>query len=137
MLNGSTRVNTPVTAQKENQNETGRADAAANPATRRQYRPSGGYLRTGQSPQVSRALKVLLDRGKLVRIGTGISAKARRFSITGAVIPADSLETLTAEALERLGVQLQPGEASKDYNAGTVAVTGVCAFLHATTNSLR
>ena len=92
----------------------------------------------GSPAQVSRALKVLLlDRGKLVRIGTGIYAKARRSSITGAVIPADSLETLTAEALERLGVQLQPGEASKDYNAGTVAVTGVCAFLHATTNSPR
>ena len=72
-----------------------------------------------------------------MRIGTGISAKARRFSITGAVIPADSLETLATEALERLGVQLQPGEATKDYNAGTVAVTGVCAFLHATTNSPR
>lgn len=91
----------------------------------------------GSPAQVSRALKVLLDRGKLVRIGTGIYAKARRSSITGAVIPADSLETLATEALERLGVQLQPGEATKDYNAGTVAVTGVCAFLHATTNSPR
>lgn len=73
----------------------------------------------GSPAQVSRALKALLDRGKLVRIGIGIYAKTRRSSITGAVIPAGSLETLATEALERLGVQLQPGEATKDYNAGT------------------
>ena len=56
----------------------------------------------GSPAQVSRALKVLLDRGELVRIGTGIYAEMRRSSNTGAVIPADRLETLATEALERL-----------------------------------
>ena len=56
----------------------------------------------GSPAQVSRAVKVLLDRGEQVRIGTGIYAKMRRSSTTGAVIPADSLETLATEALERL-----------------------------------
>jgi hypothetical protein len=53
-----------------------------------------------------------------VRIGVGIYAKTRRSSITGEVIPADSLETLATEALERMGVEHGAGRAATDYNSG-------------------
>lgn len=59
----------------------------------------------GSRMQVSRALKALTESGKPVRIGTGIYAKARRSPITGALIPAGSLEKLAMEALMRLGVE--------------------------------
>ena len=73
----------------------------------------------GSASQVSRALKDLQGRGVLVRIGTGVYAKTRRSSATGAIIPAGNLETLSVEALRRLGVPVEPGKAAAAYNAGT------------------
>jgi predicted transcriptional regulator of viral defense system len=72
----------------------------------------------GSPSQVSVALKGLQQRGVLVRIGTGVYAKTRISSVTGAVIPAGSLETLAQEALERLGVPVSPGATAVEYNAG-------------------
>lgn len=72
----------------------------------------------GSRTQVSRALKALTESGELVRIGTGIYAKTRRSSITGALIPAGSLETLAVEALMRMGVEHSAGRAATDYNLG-------------------
>ena len=63
----------------------------------------------GGASQVSQALKALQDRGVLVRIGTGVYAKTRKSSVTGATIPTGSLETLAAEALRKLGVSLSAG----------------------------
>lgn len=56
----------------------------------------------GSASQVTEALKALQDKGTLVRIGTGVYAKTRKSSVTGAVIPAGSLETLAIEALNRI-----------------------------------
>jgi len=75
----------------------------------------------GSPSQVSAALKALQQRGVLVRIGTGVYAKTRVSSVTGAVIPAGSLETLAQEALTRLGVSVSPGAAAGEYNAGRSA----------------
>lgn len=72
----------------------------------------------GSPTQVSEALKGLQDKGVLVRIGTGVYAKTRRSSVTGAIIPAGSLETLAAETFRKLGVPLQTGSAAAAYNAG-------------------
>jgi hypothetical protein len=60
----------------------------------------------------------LQDRGVLVRIGTGVYAKTRVSSVTGAVVPAGSLETLGIETMEKLGVTLAPGRLAAEYNAG-------------------
>lgn len=68
--------------------------------------------------QLSAALKSLQERGMLTRLGKGVYARTRRSSLTGATIPAGSLETLATEALRRLGVQVQPGQVATEYNAG-------------------
>lgn len=72
----------------------------------------------GSRTQVSRVLKALTESGELVRIGTGIYAKTRRSSITGALIPAGSLETLAMEVLKRMGVEHGAGRTAIDYNSG-------------------
>lgn len=72
----------------------------------------------GSPTQLSQALNALQQRGVLVRIGKGIYAKTRVSSVTGAVIPAGTLESLSQEALKRLGVTVTPGTAASEYNAG-------------------
>lgn len=74
-------------------------------------------VKMGSSSQISEALKSLQDKGVLVRIGTGIYARTRRSSVTGAIIPAGSLETLATEALKKLGVDVTASKAAMEYNA--------------------
>ncbi|WP_423596491.1 DUF6088 family protein [Roseateles sp. MS654] len=72
----------------------------------------------GSASQITEVLKVLQERGVLMRIGTGVYAKTRKSSVTGAIIPAGSLETLATEALRKLGVQVTAGKAAEAYNSG-------------------
>jgi predicted transcriptional regulator of viral defense system len=86
-------------------------------------RPGNVVLRNdvasfGSASQISEALRRLQERGVLARIGTGVYAKTRVSSVTGAVIPAGSLESLAMEALQKLGVEVKVGTAAADYNAG-------------------
>ena len=74
--------------------------------------------RLGSASQVTEALKSLQAKGVLVRIGTGVYAKTRKSSVTGATIPAGSLETLATEALKKLGVTVRPSKAAAAYNSG-------------------
>jgi pyridoxine 5'-phosphate synthase PdxJ len=80
----------------------------------------------GSASQVTAALKTLQETGVIVRIGTGVYAKTRKSSVTGATIPAGSLETLASEALKKMGVEVQAGQAAASYNAGrTTQLPGV------------
>lgn len=86
-------------------------------------RPGNVILRSevaslGSASQVSEALKALCVRGVLTRIGTGVYAKTRISSVTGNRIPAGSIETLSIEALSRLGVAVRPSRAAEEYNSG-------------------
>ena len=72
----------------------------------------------GSSSQVTKALRVLQAKGVLLRIGSGVYAKTRKSSVTGAIIPAGSLETLAIETLEKLGVQVEVSSAAAAYNRG-------------------
>jgi hypothetical protein len=72
----------------------------------------------GSASQASQALKSLQAKGVLIRIGTGVYAKTRRSSVTGATVPAGSLETLATEALKKLGVAVRAGKAAAAYNSG-------------------
>jgi predicted transcriptional regulator of viral defense system len=74
-------------------------------------------VKMGSSSQLSEALKALQDKGVLVRIGTGVYARTRRSSVTGAVIPAGSLETLATEALKKMGVAVKASKAAVEYNS--------------------
>lgn len=74
--------------------------------------------RLGSASQLTQALKSLQAKGVLVRIGTGVYAKTRRSSVTGATIPAGSLETLATETLKKLGVNVQTSKVAAAYNSG-------------------
>jgi len=82
--------------------------------------------RFGSSSQISEVLRSLQEKEVLVRIGTGVYAKTRKSSVTGATVPSGSLETLAMEALQKLGVVIQEGTAASKYNAGkTTQLPGV------------
>lgn len=75
--------------------------------------------------QLSKALQSLQVKGILVRIGTGIYARTRHSSVTGATIPAGSLETLATQALQKMGVAVTAGRATAAYNSrGTTQLPG-------------
>lgn len=76
------------------------------------------FARMGSPSQVSRALKAVLEAGKLVRVGYGIYAKAQPSVLSGKPIPRQPLEALAWEALQRLNVKVSLGQAQQDYQAG-------------------
>ena len=72
----------------------------------------------GSASQISRALKALIQAGKIVRLGYGVYAKARPSILSGKPIARVSLEELAQEALHKLGVPVQLGRAQAAYAAG-------------------
>ncbi|GKS95192.1 DUF6088 family protein [Acidovorax sp. SUPP2825] len=76
------------------------------------------FTHMGSASAVSRALGSLCAEGVLWRIGTGVYARTRRSVVTGVLIPAGSLETLAAEAFEKLGIDAGPSRAAQAYNEG-------------------
>ena len=72
----------------------------------------GGY------DQVGRALLALTKKGKLIKIGYGLYAKARVSSLTGNIVPVEPLPTLAQKALDRLGASPRPSRAEFDYQQG-------------------
>jgi len=79
---------------------------------REDFADLGGY------DQVGRILTNLVRAGKIIKIGYGLYAKAKKSSITGEVIPVAPLPTLARAALEHLGVEVAPSALERDYNAG-------------------
>lgn len=81
---------------------------------REDFATLGGY------DQVGRALGQLKAQGRLVRIGQGLYAKARKNRITGKPMLAapGGFEQVAKEALDRLGVKWEPASAEKAYQAG-------------------
>ena len=79
---------------------------------REDFADLGGY------DQVGRILRELASAGKLIKIGYGLYAKAKRSSLTGEVIPVVPLPELAKEAIERLGLKVSPSQLERDYNAG-------------------
>ena len=68
--------------------------------------------------QVGRALRNIAKNGRLIRVGYGVYAKAKKSTITGELVPVVPLPELAKEALARLGIQTAPSRMEKDYNAG-------------------
>lgn len=72
----------------------------------------------GSASQVSEALKALLARGELMRVGAGIYAKSARNADTGKVSLVASAEAIAVEIFQKLGVKaridrnLAPGQSS-------------------------
>jgi len=72
----------------------------------------------GSPSQISRALKELLDAGKIVRLGYGVYAKARPSVISGKPVARVTLEELAQETLQKLGVTPKLGRAQTEYLEG-------------------
>lgn len=71
----------------------------------------GGY------DQVGRALRGLVRRGRLMKIGQGLYTRASTSPFSDTPVPPKGLGTLT-EALRRLGVEPLPSRLQQAYNAG-------------------
>jgi hypothetical protein len=71
----------------------------------------GGY------DQVGRTLRELVKKGRLVRVGQGLYARAEPSLTTGVPLPVGGLAALS-EALRRVGVETLPSRLERAYNAG-------------------
>ena len=78
---------------------------------RADFEDLGGY------DQVGRALRTLIRKRQLVKVGQGLYARARSSGINGETVPAKGLATLN-EALQRVGVETVPTRLERAYNAG-------------------
>src|ERR1700733_3916294 len=78
---------------------------------REDFRDLGGY------DQVGRALRSLVRKGDLLKLGYGIYTRAARSPFTDKPVLPKGLRTMK-EALTRLGVEIVPTRMERDYNAG-------------------
>jgi len=72
----------------------------------------------GSEAQVSRALRSLIASGRIVKLGVGIYAKAKKSALSGKAIPVKPVSVLAPVALRKLGVDVSPGQMAKEYNSG-------------------
>lgn len=73
----------------------------------------------GTPSRVTRGISELISKGKLIKLGYGVYAKAIPSSITGNPVPRKVLESLAVEAFEQLGVPITMGNARIQYSTGT------------------
>ena len=72
----------------------------------------------GAYDQVGRGLRRLAAKGRLVRIGYGLYARAAVSPISGKIVPARPLPALAREALARLNVETAPSEFEQAHGEG-------------------
>jgi hypothetical protein len=78
---------------------------------REDFRDLGGY------DQVGRALRKLVRKGELLKLGYGVYTRAARSPLTDKPVLPKGLRTLK-EALTRLGVEIVPTRLEQAHNAG-------------------
>ena len=83
------------------------------------------FANRARASQVTEVLNNLQKKGVLIRIGTGVYSKTRKSSITGAIIPAGSLETLSVEVFKRMKINVRPGRAATEYNSGATTLSPI------------
>jgi hypothetical protein len=74
--------------------------------------------RFGSEAQVSRALRKLLSDGRIVKLGVGVYAKAKKSVLSGNSIPIRPVSVLAPIALRKLGVDIYPSRMAQQYNSG-------------------
>jgi hypothetical protein len=72
----------------------------------------------GSYRQISRAINKLIEEKKLVKIGTGIYAKAYLSKYSPTPLIKNGVDPTLRAALKRLGIAYEPGSAEKAYNEG-------------------
>lgn len=76
------------------------------------------FERMGSQSQISRVLVDFVREGRLVRLGRGVFAKARRSSLSGKPVPRQPLEVLVAETFMRLNIEASVGQSEQEYASG-------------------
>ena len=79
---------------------------------RKDFNKFGGY------DQVGRALRAVIDKGRLVKAGYGIYVKARPSSLTGNPVPVMPLIEIGISTLKKLGASPELGGLAKEYLGG-------------------
>ena len=74
----------------------------------------------GGEDQVLRALRQLMQDGRLVRLGYGVYGRAFMSSLSGKPVLRSSNGFISAarQALDKLGVEWEPTESARAYNEG-------------------
>lgn len=72
----------------------------------------GGY------DQVGRVLRLLVRKGRLLKIGQGLYARASKSPFDDTPAPLKGISSLAKEALERLGIESIPTRLEQEYNTG-------------------
>lgn len=68
--------------------------------------------------QVGRSLRMLEKKGKVIKIGYGLYAKAATSPLSNRIIPRKSLRDLAIEALKKLNMEVVPSSYDQAYNEG-------------------
>lgn len=68
--------------------------------------------------QVGRSLRQLVAKGKIVKIGYGLYAKAGVSPLSNRTVPRRGLRDLATEALKKLKVEVAPSSYDRAYNQG-------------------
>ena len=77
------------------------------------FKDLGGY------DQIGRGLRKLTAKGRIIRIGYGVYARAVLSPLSGKAVPAKPLPALAIEVLSRLNVEAASSSFARAYNAGT------------------
>lgn len=99
-----------VSLQRRIESSLARTKAAV--FLRRDFNRFGGY------DPVSRALRGIVAKGRLVKAGYGVYVKARRSGLTGNPIPVLSVIEIGLQTMEKLGIKAELGASAKAYAAG-------------------
>lgn len=76
------------------------------------------FIDLGSPGQVGRALRTLIQKGCLMKIGHGIYVRARPSVLDGKPTPAKGMRELASEALARLGAAVTESRAERAYTSG-------------------
>ena len=78
------------------------------------------FMKLGGEDQVLRALRKLVEDGRLVRLGYGVYGRAIVSRLNGRpmLYSRDGFAGVARQALDKLGVDWEPTEAERAYNEG-------------------
>ena len=77
------------------------------------------FLDLGGERQVLRALRELVEEGKLIRLGYGVYARAEISPLTHQpMLAGDGFGPVSRQVLDKLKVPWEPTTAERDYNEG-------------------
>jgi uncharacterized protein DUF6088 len=78
------------------------------------------FTKLGGEDQVVRALRELVNDGRLVKLGYGVYGRAMKSRLSGQpmLYSRDGFAGVARQALDKLGVDWEPTEAERAYNEG-------------------